>query len=69
MSQEMDPRASSGKFLRVKSRYPESFTFLGLCSDVAKIVGMQSLPQRYGGDQIKLSFVRLNLKDGGLCVA
>ena len=30
LSQEMDPRASSGKFLRVKSRYPESFRFLGL---------------------------------------
>ena len=30
VSREMDPRASSGKFLRVKSRYPESFMFLGL---------------------------------------
>ena len=27
----LDPRALSGKFLRVKSRYPESFRFLGLC--------------------------------------
>ena len=31
VSQEMDPRASSGKILRVQSRYPESFRFLGLC--------------------------------------
>ena len=31
VSREMDPRASSGKILRVKSRYPESFRFLGLC--------------------------------------
>ena len=31
MSQKVDPRASSGKFLRVKSRYPESFEFLCLC--------------------------------------
>ena len=30
VSREMDSRASSGKFLRVKSRYPESFRFLGL---------------------------------------
>ena len=30
VSREMDPRASSGKILRVKSRYPESFRFLGL---------------------------------------
>ena len=34
VSREMDPRASSGKFLHVKSRYPESFMFLGLyCGD------------------------------------
>ena len=30
VSRKMDPRALSGKFLRVKSRYPESFRFLGL---------------------------------------
>ena len=30
VSREMNPRASSGKNLRVKSRYPESFRFLGL---------------------------------------
>ena len=30
VSREMDPRASSGKFCCVKSRYPESFRFLGL---------------------------------------
>ena len=30
VSREMDPRASSGKILHVKSRYPESFRFLGL---------------------------------------
>ena len=30
VSREMDPRASSGKILRVKSRYPEKFRFLGL---------------------------------------
>ena len=29
VSREMDPRASSGKILRVKNRYPESFRFLG----------------------------------------
>ena len=28
--QEMDLRVSSGKILRVKSRYPESLRFLGL---------------------------------------
>ena len=30
MSQEMYPCVSSGKKLRVNSRYPESFRFLGL---------------------------------------
>ena len=30
VSREMDPRASSGKFWRVKSRYPENFRFLAL---------------------------------------
>ena len=33
LSREMDPRTSSGKFLRVKSCYPESFRFLGLCNE------------------------------------
>ena len=33
VSREMDPRASSGKILRVKSRYAESFRFLGLCRE------------------------------------
>ena len=31
VSREIDPRTSSGKFLRVKRRYPECFRFLGLC--------------------------------------
>ena len=31
LSREMDPRASSGKKICVKSRYPERFRFLGLC--------------------------------------
>ena len=30
MSRKVNPRASSGKFLRVESRYPESFRFLCL---------------------------------------
>ena len=30
VSRELDPRASSGKFLRVKNRYPENSRFLGL---------------------------------------
>ena len=30
VSRELNPRALSGKILRVKSRYPESFRFLGL---------------------------------------
>ena len=34
VSREMDPRASPGKILRLKSRYPESFRFLGLWDDV-----------------------------------
>ena len=33
VSRKMDPRALSGKFLRVKSCYPESFRFLGLCTN------------------------------------
>ena len=34
VSRKMDPRALSGKFLRVKSCYPESFRFLGLCKEL-----------------------------------
>ena len=32
MSRKKSARASFGKFLRVKSRYPESFRFLCLCA-------------------------------------
>ena len=35
----MSPRASSENFLRVNSRYPESFRFLGLCGIGGSIGG------------------------------
>ena len=44
----MSPRASSGKFLRVNSCYPESFRFLGLWgphglkADLSQIKFMQN---------------------------
>ena len=46
VSREMDPRASSGKFLRVKSRYPESFMFLGLCRDISPISNFATFLQK-----------------------
>jgi len=46
----MDPRASSGKILRVKSRYPESFRFLGLWTTLLTGVGARdaNASKKYG---------------------
>ena len=55
----MDPRTSSGKFLRVEKRYPESFRFLGLCH-VHPLPPLQeeawpcAVGQRRGGRQTAL---------------
>ena len=50
MSREMYPRASSGNFLRVNSRYPESFRFLGLwCEPDHNVGDDHHLHQQDGG--------------------
>ena len=42
MTWDVYARASSGKFLRVKSCYPENFRFLGLCGNIGDFYNMRN---------------------------
>ena len=55
VSREKDPRASSGKILRVKSRYLESLRFLGLWMvQMQKHRNSRSMRRVYGHNSVQI---------------